>query len=104
MKKILIVIILIIGLSTIFGIIDTYRFENNQEPIFTFRNVYFKEGGTEFRYGLGYQLIDWHVLDYDQENERSFYYTKKETKIFPFLKYKYSLDESYKTNFEISYE
>jgi len=94
MKKIIILAIILIVVLCIASY-DIYRFKNNENPLFTFSTKHFTEGGTTFSYGLGYQLINWHVLRYDEENESSYYLTRRDIHIFPFFVWSYptELDE-----------
>lgn len=102
MKKTILTIVAIILLATVFGTIDSSRFFANKEPIFILNKTSYSEGGTTFYYGLGYQFIDWHILSYDQKKEKSYYHTKKEMNIFPFLRYGYP-EKVDKSDFEIKY-
>lgn len=77
-KGILIVIVLVITL----GSIDIQGFMNQQKPIFTFHTVSYKDGGTTFYYGTGYQLVEWNVLS-QNEQKQPFYYRKREYYLFP---------------------
>ncbi len=86
------------------GMIDKYRFFNNQEPIFILKTTHFLDGGTTFYYGPGYEFIDWNILSYDDVKDQSFNYTKKEIRIFPFFITDYSRDEIDITEFEIRYQ
>ncbi len=104
MKKLFLIIVALILVIVLLGSIDTYRFSNGKNPIFALYKTSYTDGGTTFYYGPGYQLIDWYILGYDQEKEKSFYSTKREIKIFPFFLYGYSAEEIDKSDFEIVWE
>ena len=94
----------IIAISLIAGIIDSYRFFNDKEPVFVIKKTQFLDGGTTFYYGPGYELVDWNILVYDEEKEKSFNYTKKEIRIIPFFITDYSSDKLDIPTFEIQYQ
>lgn len=103
-KGIIITICSIAILILVAGIIDTYRFFNDKSPIFILKTTEFKDGGTKFYYGPGYELIDWNILSYDDKKDQSFNYTKKELRIIPFFITDYSPNEINTKTFEVKYE
>ena len=76
--------VMIISLVLTLGLLDAYYFLNQNPPLFTFHTISYKDGGTVFYYGVGYQLVEWNVLSQD-EQKQVFNYKKRETYIFPFF-------------------
>lgn len=102
-KRIIIAILLATLLALILGTIDSYKFFNNEKPLFILKTTQFTDGGTTFYYGPGYQLIDWNILQFDDKKQKSFYYLKKEIRIIPFLFLGYSPEKLDLKTFEIQY-
>lgn len=103
-KKTIFLLFLLVSFAFILGAIDSFRFLKNQKPLFVLWEINLKDGGTTFYFGPGYELIDWHITDYDDVKEKPFYYTKKEIRLFPFLKFSYSLKDIDKNDYVIQYE
>ncbi len=53
----------VIILGVIFFIIDNNRVRKEEKPIFCFNNIAYKDGGTKEYLGLGYKVIDFHLLN-----------------------------------------
>ena len=66
MKSVIVVFIfvfIIISTFVIFGIIDYNRFLDDKTPIFIVEKTIMNDGGTTIYYGIGYQMIDWKIID-----------------------------------------
>lgn len=96
MKK---AIFIIISVVVILGFVDAYYFLHQNSPLFTFHTVNHKDGGTVFRYGVGYQLVEWNVLSQD-EQKQPFYYKKREAYMFPFFVGKDDFEKMDKSTFK----
>ncbi|MFH1291977.1 MAG: hypothetical protein ABIH87_02160 [bacterium] len=77
------IVVFVVILIVFFGLIDHYRFRNDKDPLFILKTNILKDGGNEVHCGMGYQIIRSHMLGYDGENKKSFYYSHKEFNIFP---------------------
>ena len=73
MKKVLKIVLIIIGVILILGLIffgvDYYRVKNQEKPIFCIENPAGEasDGGTKEYWGLGYKVIDFNMLNgYDE--------------------------------------
>ena len=42
--------------------IDKQRATNNQEPMFILNKTALNDGGTQFYFGIGYQIIKWKIM------------------------------------------
>jgi hypothetical protein len=42
--------------------IDKSRCKNNENPLFTILTLYYKDGGTQYKIGIGYSIILWNRL------------------------------------------
>ncbi len=62
-KFIVIFSLVVVVSCLIFFNIDKSRIENNIKPIFARPLVSFKDGGSTLHYGIGYQVMFWHILD-----------------------------------------
>ena len=96
-KTVTILLVLVLNL----GLIDAYYFLNENKPLFTFRTNNFKDGGTSFHYGVGYQLIEWNVLNVPTEKREPFYYKKREVRIFPFFRDIEDFEKMDKSTFKV---
>lgn len=74
---------LVISFS-VFGVIDCIRFQKDESPIFIIKKDVMNDGGTTIYYGVGYQLIDWKIIDGD-ETATLKYKVGKEIHIFNFV-------------------
>jgi hypothetical protein len=64
-KKIILKISIVLAIIFIvFGLysIDKLRCLNNKKPLFTFYTIYYKDGGTQYKVGIGYSVILWNKL------------------------------------------
>ncbi len=68
-----------------FSFLDYRLVKKNESPIFCMPISHIKDGGTIIYAGLGYQIIDWHQLIY--QNEIASYKVGVEIRYFPFFKY-----------------
>ena len=57
-----IVLLALAVLSVTFYQVDKARVEADKTPIFTFINLAYCDGGTEFHYGLGNQIVRWNRI------------------------------------------
>ena len=62
LQKISIILLLLFCIIFVMYSIDSNRCKNNKDPIFTFYTIYYKDGGTEYKVGIGYSIIIWHRL------------------------------------------
>ncbi len=96
MKKIIIILLVLV---LTLGFFDAYYFLSQNKPLFTFHSVDYKDGGTNVHYGLGYQLVEWKVLSED-EQKQTFYYKKREIRVFPFFRDVNDFDKMDKSTFK----
>ena len=65
--RFLLTLILVLFFSFfIFGFIDYNRFMDGKIPIFIINKDILNDGGTTIYYGVGYQLIDWKIIDSEE--------------------------------------
>lgn len=60
--------------SFIFYRVDSQRVDSGEKPVFCLRKDNFNDGGTVAYYGLGYQIIRYHILGDDPSNIEAYYY------------------------------
>lgn len=71
-----------ISTFVVFGIIDYNRFMDDKTPIFIVKKDGLENGGTIIYYGIGYQLINWKLLD---EDSVEYYYAGKEVHFLHYI-------------------
>lgn len=63
MMKLLLYYICVFAILFSMGITDYYRAVRQKDPIFSFREVMLKDGGTRYHYGLGYTVIHYNQME-----------------------------------------
>ena len=58
----LLIIVSVILIAFLFYSIDKKRCTNDKTPWFTFLTIYYKDGGTQYKIGMGYSVIIWKQL------------------------------------------
>lgn len=81
MKKFFRVLLILILIGIIFFTVDYIRVKKQKYPIFCldFGGVFsYQDGGTKVYIGLGYKVIDFHKIIYNESgwNKNDFYYDK----------------------------
>lgn len=85
---IILTIIGILLLGMLFFAVDSYRIKNDKPPIFAVQYQVVKDGGTTMYLGLGYKIIDYNIIDGNNETYIGSY----------FMKYKDYAKENLKNN------
>lgn len=76
-RRVVVILALLIVVVTILGYIDINRFMKDEEPIFIIKEDILNDGGTKIYYGVGYQLIDWKVIDDTEDTDFSHFIGKE---------------------------
>lgn len=103
-KKIIITLIVAVLLifSAVAARVDHGRLVRGERPLFALSTAEFKDGGTEVFIGLGYQLISWHRLA-KNEQDQSGYLVGTELAYFPLFKYWPFITRDCKPDIELNF-
>ena len=104
MKRTIVIILTIVLICAVLSWIDIRRFAEGADPLFVVYQTTYTDGGSTFSYGPGYQLIDWHILGFDEEHHGTYYSVAKEYRVFPMFRYSYEHGDLDTSEFEIVYE
>jgi hypothetical protein len=60
-KLLIRLLIILCIIASILFIVDSSRIKNGNQSIFTFPIVYYKDGGTIYKIGIGYGVYEWRI-------------------------------------------
>lgn len=93
LQVIFLLISIVIILGVIFFIIDSNRVKKQERPIFCINNITYEDGGTKEYIGLGYKVIDFHLLNGYDDIKIGTWFMNYDNFNSEFKKYDLTVDE-----------
>ena len=72
MRGVFIIFMILIVVLVVLGFFDYNRFKEGKLPLFAVKKDVINDGGTTAYYGIGYQIVNWKIMDSEMKGEEVF--------------------------------